>query len=220
MKLIKMLSLIAIGVAAAMAFIGATSASATFPTQLCTEHVELECQDGAATTSVHQVLATGTVGKLLSSLVTVLCLGVLAEAGIGRFVSWGEIGGIKYIYGSAELDDPQTVQFTYLSFTGCGTGSTHNNCTVTTEELSVADLLKTGLDSGSLTLLNGRIRLECPNLGIDCKYDTAGSLFAASAGHLTVSKTPITELGGKFFCPDKGELDGLLETLVPAYILG
>jgi hypothetical protein len=164
--------------------------------------VDLECADGAESTSVHQVLATGTVGKLLNSLVTILCLGVLVEAD------------------PLALGSPQEVHTLSSAYTGCGSSSTHSNCTVTVEEEPLALLLKTGLDSGSLTVDSGRTRLQCSNLGVDCKYDAAGTLFAVSAGHLTASKTTTTELGGKFFCPDKGELDGLLETLVPSYILG
>jgi hypothetical protein len=87
---------------------------------------------------------------------------------------------------------------------------------VTVEEEPLGLLLKTGLDAGVLTLDSGRTRLVCSNLGIDCKYDTAGVSFTAGAMMLTAEKTPTTELGGKFFCPDEGQLDGLLLDLPEA----
>ncbi len=197
-----MFSLAALAAVAAMALVGATSASAATPTQLCTTHTSL-ATCATASTAVHQVLATGEVGKLLSSLATILCLTVLAEAtplGLGQ---------------------PQNVHTTASSYTGCGTSSAHTNCTVTVEEQPLGTLLKTGLDEGSLTLTSGRERLVCSNLGIDCKYNNQTTLFEVGAQHLTAFETPTVELGGKFFCFGEGKLDGLLETLVatPAYIL-
>jgi len=197
-----MFSLAALAAVAAMALVGATSASAATPTQLCTTHTSL-ASCAAASTAVHQVLATGEVGKLLSSLVNVLCLNVLAESA------------------PLALGNPQNVHTTASSYTGCGTSSTHNNCLVTVEEQPLGTLLKTGLDEGSLTLSSGRVRLQCSNLGIDCKYDNQTTLFEVGATHLTAFETPTIELGGKFFCPDEGKLDGLLETLAatPAFVL-
>jgi hypothetical protein len=37
--------------------------------------------------------------------------------------------------------------------------------------------------------------------------------FDAGANHVTANEVVISELGGKFFCPDEGLLDGLLEGL-------
>lgn len=203
MRLIRMFGLAVLAALVATAFAGATSASANFPTQLCTEHVSLECPYGSETSGVHQVLATGTVGKLLGALVTILCLNFLVIAA------------------PLSLGTPQEVHGIEMSFTGCGSSTSHNNCTVTTEEQPLFSLLKTGLDEGSLTALSGSFRIQCSNLGIDCKDHTAGSLFASSGGHLTANKTPIiAELKvGAGFCPVKGELDGLLETLEPTYVL-
>ncbi len=199
MRLVKMFGLATLMAVAAMALLGAASASAT-NTQLCTAHTGLTCVSGA--TSIHAVLATGTVGKLLSSPVTVLCLGVLVEA-------------TPLAEGS-----PQAIHTLEMSYTGCGTNSAHNNCTVTVEEQPLADLLKTGLDEGSLTATSGRTRLQCSSLGIDCKYDLEGALFSIGAQHLTANEATITELGGKLLCPDEGFLDGLLESLSATYIAG
>ena len=195
-----MFGLAALAAVAAMAFVGATSASAV-STQLCSTHTSLTCS--SAQTHVHATLKTGTVGKLLSPI-SVLCLGVLVENNVLGLATNG----------------PQVVHTTNLTFSGCGTGSAHDNCTVTTEEQPLSHLLKTGLDEGVLLNLTGRTRLVCSNIGINCVYDLEGSEFEASANHLIATETPTTELGGKFFCPDEGFLDGDLVGLLNTYILG
>jgi len=203
-RLIKMFGLAAIAAVAAMAFVGATSASAT-STVLCKEHnasTGLLCPADKWQTHVHATLKTGTVGKLLSPI-SVLCLGVLVE---------------NTPLGLA-TNGPQIIHTLSLTFSGCGTGSGHDNCTVTTEEQPLSHLLKTGLDEGVLLNLTGRTRLVCSNIGINCVYDLEGSEFSAAANHLIATETPTTELGGKFFCPDEGFLDGDLEGLLPTYIL-
>lgn len=198
MRPIRTFGLAALVAVAAMAFIGATSASAT-STQLCTAHTGLTCSSAASST--HLVLASGTVGELLANI-DILCLGILFEAT------------------TLGLGSPQSIHGTSLSFSGCGTGSAHNNCTATIEEQPLGSLLKTGLDEGVLTLTSGRLRAQCANLGINCVYDTEGVEFADGGGHLTAEEAPMTELGGKFLCPDEGLLDGLLETLGDTYVLG
>ena len=201
MRLAKMFGLAALAAVAAMAFLGATSASAETSTQMCKTHTGLTCGAGNGVTSHHMVLASGTVGKLLAGI-TVLCLGILIAA--------TPLG----------LGNPQSLHTTSLEFTGCGSGSTHDNCTVTTEEQPLANLLKTGLDIGLLALTSGRLRLVCSSLGINCTYDTEGMEFEVGGQHLTAEESPLIELGGKFFCPDEGHLDGLLETLTNTFVLG
>ncbi|HEY7949715.1 MAG TPA: hypothetical protein VID51_02655 [Solirubrobacterales bacterium] len=200
-RLIKMFGLAALAAVAAMAFVGATSASASASTQICTEHTGLTCAAGKGSATVHQVLAAGTVGELLA-LIDVLCLSFLVEAT------------------ALGLGNPQSIHATSQTFSGCGTGSAHNNCTVTVQEQPLSNLLKTGLDEGVLTATNGRTRLQCSNIGLDCVYDLEGIEFAVGGGHLTANETATNELGGKFFCPDEGLLDALLETLGNAYVLG
>jgi hypothetical protein len=199
MRLIKTFGLAALAAVAAMAFVGATPASATFDTQLCKVDSGLLCPEGQAQTHFHLVLVPGTVLKLLSPI-SILCLGVLSEneaLGLGK---------------------PQVIHTKELSFTGCGTGAGHNNCTVTILEQPLSHLLKTGVNSGVLVLLSGRRRVQCPNIGIDCEYDLAGMELEASGEILVANETPTTELGGKFFCPKEGFLDGELETLLETYL--
>ncbi|HEX6754137.1 MAG TPA: hypothetical protein VF093_11190 [Solirubrobacterales bacterium] len=201
MRLIKTFGLATVATVATMAFAGATSASAEASTQLCKAHTGLTCGEGDAVTSHHLTLASGTVGELLA-VVDILCLGILIEA--------TPLG----------LGDPQSIHSTAFTFTGCGTGSAHNNCTATTQETPLLDLLKVGLDQGVLAALSGRVRLQCTNIGIDCVYDMEGMEFNVGEGHLTANETVLNELGGKFFCPDEGLLDGLLEALTEVYTLG
>jgi hypothetical protein len=202
MRLIKMFGLAALAAVAAMAFVGATSASAT-NTQLCSAHTGLTCGAGNAVTSHHLVLASGTVGEILAAI-DILCLGILIEA--------TPLG----------LGNPQAIHSLSQTYSGCGTGSGHNNCMVSVSEgqQPLLDLLKTGLDAGVLTALSGQTRLVCSNIGLDCLYDIAGMEFEVGGGHLTANETGLTELGGKFFCPDEGLLDGLLEALTDVYTLG
>jgi hypothetical protein len=200
MRLIKMFGLAAVAVVAAMAFVGATSASAT-DTQLCKVHTGLTCGEGDAVTSHHMVLASGSIGKLLGAI-NVLCLSILIEA--------TPLG----------LGNPQSIHTTSFTFTGCGSGSTHSNCTVTVPEQPLADLLKTGLEEGVLVFTNGQLRTQCSNMGIDCLYDGEGMEFTVGGQHLTAEETPVRELGGKFFCPNEGVVDGLFETLTDTYVLG
>lgn len=207
MRLIKMFGLAAIAAVTAMAFVSATSASAETSTQLCNDHLELTCSNAAS--SVHMVLAPGTVGGILGglggggSLYNILCLNVLVES------SGADVGS---------LGNPQRLDFTSMSFTGCGTGSAHNNCTLTVEELPDNNLLKLGLDEGSLEALNGRLRLACANLGLDCVFDLEGILSAVGAQHLT-TQTLAPELGGKFLCPNMAAPTWLLETLEDRFVL-
>ena len=199
-----MLGLAAIAALASMAFV-ASSASAETSTQLCKVHTSLECT--APATEVHQVLAEGTVGKLLSSLATVLCLNVLAT---------GE---------PLELGSPQLVHGT-TEYTGCGTNATHTNCIVKVLAQPLLHLLKTGLDEGSLTALNGETLVDCKEVTIfkvhiHCFYLTAGILFKVGGQHLTAEKTPVEFKEGEGICPEKPTLDGLLKNLAttPASVL-
>jgi hypothetical protein len=203
MRLIKMFGLAALAAVAAMAFVGMTTASGETSTQICSTHTGLTCGAGNAVTSHHLVLASGTVGQILAAI-DILCLGILIEA--------TPLG----------LGNPQAIHSLSQTYSGCGTGSGHNNCTVSVPagQQPLLNLLKTGLDQGVLAAVSGQVRLQCPNIGLDCLYDAAGMEFEVEAGHLTANETGVIELGGKFLCPDEGVLDGLLEALTDVYTLG
>ncbi len=198
MRLVKMFTLTALAAVTTMAFVGAMSASAG-STQFCKVHTSLVCPAGQARTALHEVLAAGTVVTLLG-VPTILCLGLLIEST------------------ALGLGSPQSIHDLSYSFTGCGTSSAHNNATVTVLELPLSNLLKTGLDEGVLTATNGRMRIQASGFGVDCIYDMEGLEFAVGAQHFTAEETPVTELGGKFICPNEGQVHGVLVALEPTYV--
>jgi hypothetical protein len=203
-RLVKMFGLTALAAVAAMAFIGASSASAG-NTQLCKVHTSTTCPAGSAATGVHFV--NEGVGFLLNNLVDVLCLTVLGQ-------------GTPLALGS-----PQQVHSTALNFTNCGTSASHNECVITTEVQPLFNLLHTALNVGQLTAEGGVTRVKCTVFGfikIDCKYGTAGLEFEVKGGNpatLTTSEKEVTFLGGSALCPDESSLDGTVKTLEAAYIV-
>jgi hypothetical protein len=205
MRLSKAFGLVAVAALASMAFLGASAASAETNTVLCLQHTSLECPQAQQLTNslVHGVQAEGTVGKLLSSLATVLCLNGL---GLGTVLELAEAPERLLIHGVEGV------------LTGCGTNATHTNCTVEEEELSLGLLLKTGLDEGVVQAMGGVAHLVCVEVGIfkvkiDCKYSGDGLEFSVGGGHGTASETPVKIIEGSFFCPEKSKLDGLAENL-------
>jgi hypothetical protein len=201
-----MFGLTALAAVAAMAFIGASSASAT-STQLCKVHTGTTCPAGSATTAVHLVNKAGTVGTLLNSLVNVLCLNVLGQG--------TPLG----------LAAPQQIHSTVLSFTNCGTSASHNECTVTTEALPLFNLLYTALDEGTLTAEGGVARVKCTVFGfikIDCKYGTVGLSFNVKGGNPAVLKAEnkaVQFIEGSALCPTESSLDGEVVSLEEVHIL-
>ena len=196
-----MFGLAAVAAVAAMAFVGATSASAA-NTQLCTAHTALTCSSGATTVTMNN--SGQGVGTLLSELVNVLCLTV---EGSGEVLA---------------LASPQSIHTT-ISFSGCGTKSTHSNCTVTVLAQSLTNLNKTGLDTGTITGVSGETLVNCDNIdifGIDihCIYDTTGLQFSVGGQHLTASNTKVDKISGSL-CPEESFLDGLLKTTSNRYVL-
>jgi hypothetical protein len=205
MRLIKMFGLAAVAAVAAMAFIGATSASA-LNTQLCNSHAALTCAFGQGSTSVTMNNAHDGVISVLSDLVDILCLNV-------------SLTGTPLA-----LANPQLVHVTDQELGACGTTASHNNCEITVTELPLAHLNKTGLDTGSLLGLSGKKLIECENVDIfgtdiECEYDFTGLTFSVGAQHLTAFETPMTEIGSDFLCPNNPTLDGLLHTTANRYVL-
>lgn len=204
MRLIKPFGLAAL-IMAVIAAIGASSASAERPTELCKVHTEksqLECPEGEGVTEDHQHLALGTVWKLLGGAFTILCLNALKLAT------------------PLELGEPQLIHTLKLTVTGCGTNAAHDNCTVTADELPLLYLLKTALDQGVLTAVDGSFRVQCANLGINCLYDLKGAEFSMGAQHISAEEVPVEPLGGIFLCPGtEASLDYLLVPYTEHFIL-
>ena len=191
MRLIKMLGLGAVAALAAMAFVGATSASAT-STQLCTSHSALTCGSAATTLSSQN---DGSV-RYLSSMVDVIC---------------DDVDGTTSLLA---LANPQVEHFTSLDIEGCET-TEGDVCAVTMLELPLANISKTGLDAGIITGEEGLTLVECEDtiFGVElhCVYDATGIEFAIGSQHLTANNTQIDKVSGQL-CPEETFLDGLLKT--------
>lgn len=207
MRLIKMLGLAAVAAMAAMAFVGATSASAT-STQLCTAHTALTCSSGASEVGMLNVTSDNedvedAPPRLLSDLLDVIC---------------------DHVHGSATalaLASPQVLHAS-VNFLSCETDG-GDGCTVTAAS-NLANLLKTGLDAGTLTATGGTSLVFCEDVfftvDIHCVYDATGLQFAVGAQHLTANNTRVDILPEESsLCPEESFLDGLLATTANRYVL-
>ena len=217
MRLMKMLGFVAIAALAAMAFLGASSASATFNSVLC-KKLEHVCEDPLENKTFHLTLTQEGTGGIwvvhgLSPLLNILCLSVLLL---------GE--GLKL----ATAPNQYEIHLSKLDLSNCGTNSTHTNCEVKSLVLPVlTDLLTeqledgTGSGKGRLLFLNGEKLVKCniPLIGeIDCIYEGKGTALSikntGERGMLTANATPIKKTAGSGFCSAESTItEGLLEPL-------
>lgn len=192
------------------AFFTAPSASAE-PTALCNIN-EYPCPVGNRVSTANLELSSGNVWSLhtINPTLTVLCLSTQLEVE------------------ALEPGSPQTLDRTSETHTNCGTNSAHNNCTVTTFiEGTAFKLLKTGVNLGELTPIQGETAVECTGLQkLECTYhdtsvtyDVSGA--TAGGGHGTVSafEAPFEVAGGKT-CPEKTVLGVQLEFSESVYLGG
>lgn len=199
-----MFGLAAIAAVAAMAFVGATSASAE-DTALCNVHQE-PCAEENQTETLHGK-AIGDA-FLLNNVIDVLCLNVLGTFSVG------------------DLDNPQllTANKEDLVINGCGTDASHNNCTVTINQVPTFLLLKTALNLGEVEGHGGSINVKCTVFFIvklDCTYaaelgvlvPAEGALHTEGAGHgrINLEEVPAKLTIGGTLCPTVSSLDALLE---------
>ena len=191
MRLVKMLGLAAVAAMAATAFVGATPASAT-STQLCNSHTSLTCSNAATSLNSQN---DDTV-YYLSSIVDIECDDVDSTAT------------------PLALANPQVEHFSGLDLASCET-SGGDACAVSMLEEPTTNLLKTGLDAGTITATSGEALVECEDVffGTDlhCVYDAVGILFTIGAQRLTAENTQVDKVSGTH-CPDETFLTGLLKT--------
>jgi hypothetical protein len=171
-RLIKMFGLAAIAVGAFMAFLGATSASATTLENvvLCRISNEDPCAAGNRLGSGTVLHATSVTEPLLLAAFDVKCLSSKILGATNSTLAHGEI--------------------TALSFTHCYRVSTGKLCTATAERLNylIKGELQPG-DSGYETLvtagssgLRPEVFLDCPEDSIECKYGVDSLLSEALGG--------------------------------------
>jgi hypothetical protein len=196
-KAIKMIGLAALTALMAMAFVGATSASAT---TLCNAD-EASCTN--PTTSVHEV-GIGKA-KLLTSIGTTECNVLFASTSIGKGG-----GTVQTLEG----------KFTYTSCTLGG-----SSCTAE-EEKSPAEIKveRTGSEASKVTG-EGQVHVVCAGF-IDCSYNGTnlvgtgtGALSAGNGtGEVTLSEQSTTKVAGGFLCPKTAKLDITTGALSATYI--
>ncbi len=210
MRLIKMLGLAALAAVAAMAFLGASSAMAEFPTTLCEEASEtLTCPEKKQAKSFTMLAKTTT---LLTNVVEVLCLHSSAK---------GTVEGSTL----APAGTPLAVQLSELQFKECGrvSSGSHSDCTVTVNKQPLLQVLKTAANLGTAKVnpaAPAEINVKC-GFFINCTYsETTKPLTVESAEHtaeagrgmLTASKVVVAK-GTGFACPETAEWDALYEPL-------
>jgi hypothetical protein len=201
-----MFGLAAIAAVAAMAFIGASSASAT-STALCTSDAAAVCAAGNIYTGHIEGLAVEP--ELLSSLGDVSCL---------HSVILGNALGL----GTGPNGKAQLTHLELIDFTGhCEILVTKVACTVTTITLGLADLLKTGVNTGTVTSLGNEVRVVCLGV-INCTFggEPTGTavgatlpLSSSSLGTITVLNAPLKGTGP--LCPEVGKWDAKYTITLP-----
>jgi hypothetical protein len=198
MRLIKMLGLSTIAALAAMAFVGASSASAG-PTALCSIHVD-PCPAGFQQVGHFEALAVDVL--LLTQAGPILCThSVLLGNALG-------------------LNIPLVIHVTYLDFLNCNIAG--NPCEVITLETGLALLLRTALNHGLLQLHNTRFLVNCFAPFIHCVY--GGLPLALALGHNAALNELATihtngalwePVGGMFCPPGDLKLDALYRINLP-----
>jgi len=192
-----MFGLAAIAAVAAMAFVGASSAMATFPTQLCSsnEGGALTCSAGNVVTHVHFV---DSAAKLLTNVLNVTCNALFLGDSLG-------------------LAQPLLVhgEFTY---SGC-----NNGCTAEDLEGGLLLILKTAANLAEVKGDGFKVNVHCLNV-IECEYDGQGLVghglganLPTTAGEVSISEQTVHSVGG-LLCPSTAKLDALFESLTDVYI--
>jgi hypothetical protein len=216
MRLIKMLGLAMVAAVAAMALVGAGSASAT-TTALCSAHPEGEtCKAGTELSGLQNLDGLQILGAavLTTSLGSFQCLGGHIKAHIpnASLATGSLLGTINVI----------TVLECESKLTGCS-GKKANVTTTVTPEFH---LLYTELNLGTLSVLKPATTVEilnCPLVGtIKCKFaendtitGTVHNLHDEGAGLkilpvVLFKAAPITGPGGGL-CPKSGTLTSAFE---------
>jgi hypothetical protein len=217
MRFIKMLGLAMVAAVAAMALVGAGSASAT-STALCSAHPEGEtCKAGTALTGLQKIdgLQILGAGVLTTSLGNIQCLNGHIKA---------TIPNATLVTGSSLLGKINV--FTYLECESKLTGCSGKTALITTTVEPEFHLLYTELNLGTLTVLKPSTTVEilnCPLVGtIKCKFaendtvtGTVHNLHDEGAGLKILpvalfKAAPITGPGGGL-CPKSGTLTTAFE---------
>jgi hypothetical protein len=200
MRLAKMFGLAAIAAVAAMAFIGASPASA-LSTQLCSQlSVNTGC--GTPTTSVHWV--STEAAKILNPTLILECSVLFASTSVGA------------------LGTPAQTIKGHFTYTGCK--SALGSCSA--QEVSSEAILaveKTGTEEAKMTgswevlaFCSGFIHCVFTSTGVVATIKGSDSA-SAKAGHISIVDQVLGHLSGAL-CPASAKLDLLMQPLSAFYI--
>lgn len=204
-RLIKMFSLAAMAAIAAMAYVGVSSASATFDTELCTEgSAELKCPAGKRAESVHFVSTNFGVtlsAELLTDFGNVKCDVLFSSLSV------------------LALGKPQVIHG-HFTYPHCERNE--NLCEVKQVSAdALIEVLKTAANLGTVTG-SGEVLVKCGAF-IHCTYNGVkleGHALGASGanpGEVTLHEQTVQKVGGPL-CPNTAKLDILMRSLTNLWI--
>ena len=192
MRLIKMLGLTAVAAMAAMAFVGASTASAETGNVVLCEIAELECTEDAYPNPT-TIVGHSSSPELHTSVGTVVCDESLAELTVLNELAPSAVGHIKA-----------------LEFKGnCKLGST--SCTVSVIKLGLVNIVHgaNALEALATSDGNTEATVKCGSL-INCTYGGKPVLQVVSLEdgmtHLFTNETELLLAKG-FFCPKNSKWD-------------
>ena len=200
MRHLKIVGLSCLAALAATAVLGASTASATGNTALCSAD-ENPCASGNLVKHVHVV---ATAAKLLTSILTVTCTGLYLGDVLSPFLA-----NPLHIVGNFTYSDCQE------NFGG--------SCEA--KELSASSLitvLRTAAEKSEITgegevLVKCGSFLHCVYNGRNLKGEGLGALLATPNGEAKIEEAPVNKLLG-MLCPEAARLDALYKPLTPTYI--
>lgn len=200
MRLMKMIGLSCLAALASMAIVGASTASATGSTALCTVD-QTPCAAGNLVKHIHEV---GTGVKLLTNILTITCTGLFLGDVLSPFLA-----NPLHIVGN----------FTY---SGC---KEQEGGACEAKEVSASSLitvLRTEAEKSEITgegevLAKCGAFLHCVYNGKNLKGVGLGALKAAPNGEASTEEATTNKVSG-FLCPSTSKLDALYKPLTPTYI--
>lgn len=205
MKLIRCFGLATATAMVAMAFIGSSSASATYATVICNEESSsLECPVEKRTTTIH---AVASEPLLHTSTVDIKCTSSLLKASV------------------LELGNPQVMHLEELTWAGCKThGGT--NCEKKTVLLGLFNILKLSTSDAHVTSTGGTVVLVKCGSFIHCHYGGKFTLLALSANGPAVATLhanttmSLDDHDLNDICPSTITWLALYDSLTPFWIRG
>jgi hypothetical protein len=217
MKHVKMLGLAAMAAAALMAFVGASTASATV---LCKTSTTTTCPAGWALAKgekLHAVLEPEKIATLT---------GERPEHTTEKVITCTSSTVEGEVTNAGSATETAKGNITVLTFTGCTSPSTGGGkCTVTTLKGGTLEAHATSGGNGTLTSSGAEVTTSCESIfgNIHCIFTTNNANIGNINGTPTTGKTatfkafevPLTQVSTSVLCPEKAGWDGEYEVTTP-----